>query len=59
MAPRVQPRPDQVAELTRGIRLPLPAIADVHIGILAEGFERGLRGPLRTMAGEDGVGRRT
>lgn len=38
MAPRVQPRPDQVAELTRGVRLPLPAIADVHVGILAEGL---------------------
>ena len=38
IASRVHPRPDQVAELTRGVRLPLPAIADVHIGILAEGL---------------------
>ena len=35
---RVRPRLDQVAELTRGVRLPLPAIADVHLQILAEGL---------------------
>ena len=29
-------RVDQVAELTRGVRLPLPAIADVHLEVLAE-----------------------
>ena len=39
MASAVQPRLDQVAELTRGIRLPLPAIADVHLEILAEGLQ--------------------
>lgn len=38
MTSPVQPRPDQVAELTRGIRLPLTAIADVHVRILAEGL---------------------
>lgn len=32
----VRPRVDQVAELTRGIRLPLPAVADVHLEVLAE-----------------------
>ena len=32
----VRPRPDQVAELTRGIQLPLPAIENVHLEILAE-----------------------
>ena len=32
----IRPRIDQVAELTRGIRLPLPAVADVHLQVLAE-----------------------
>ena len=32
----IRPRPDQIAELTRGIQLPLPAIADVHLKVLAE-----------------------
>lgn len=31
-----RPRVDQVAELTRGIRLPLPAISEVHLEVLAE-----------------------
>ena len=58
MAPRVQPRPDQVAELTRGIRLPLPAIADVHIGILAEGLSAAyedlcVRQPVRMASGDE------
>ena len=39
MASAVQPRLDQVAELTRGARLPMPAIADVHLEILAEGLQ--------------------
>ena len=34
----VRPRLDQVSELTRGIRLPLPAIADTHLQVLAEGL---------------------
>ena len=40
-------RYDQVAELTRGLRLPLPAIADDHLEILAEGLRRAF-GDLRT-----------
>ena len=36
----VQPRHDQVAELTRGLRLPLAAIADEHLKILAEGLRQ-------------------
>ena len=36
----IRPRPDQVAELTRGIELPLPAIAEEHLEILAEGSLR-------------------
>ena len=34
--PAVRPRPDQVAELTRGVRLPLAPITDDHLEILAE-----------------------
>ncbi len=36
----IRPRPDQVSELTRGVRLPLAAIADEHLEILAEGLRR-------------------
>lgn len=39
MASAGRPRLDQVGELTRGIRLPLPAIEDVHLRILAEGLQ--------------------
>ena len=39
-ASAIRPRPDQVAELTNGIQLPLPAIAEVHLEILAEGLHR-------------------
>ena len=42
-----RPRYDQVAELTRSLRLPLPAIADDHLKILAEGLRRAF-GDLRT-----------
>ncbi len=38
MASAVEPRRDQVAELTRGIRLPRQAIENVHLQILAEGL---------------------
>lgn len=31
------PRPDQIAELTRGLDLPLTAIDDVHLHIIADG----------------------
>ena len=34
--PAVRPRHDQVAELTRGVQLPLAPIADDHLKILAE-----------------------
>ena len=35
-----RPRYDQVAELTRGLRLPLPAIANDHLEVLAERLQR-------------------
>ncbi len=35
-----RPRPDQVAELTRGLRLPVEPIADDHLEILAEGLRQ-------------------
>ena len=34
-----RPRLDQIAELTRSIRLPLPPIEDAHLQILAEGVQ--------------------
>lgn len=36
----IRPRPDQVAELTRGLQLPLPELSIVHLGIIAEGLQR-------------------
>ena len=38
--PAVRPRPGQIAELTRGVRLPLPPIADDHLEILAEHLQQ-------------------
>ena len=35
----VWPRPDQIAELTRGLRLPLEPVSDDHLEILAEGLK--------------------
>lgn len=36
----IRPRPDQMAELTRGLQLPLPEIAKIHLEIIAEGLLR-------------------
>ena len=38
IASTVRPRLDQVAELSRGIRLPTSAVTDTHMQILAEGL---------------------
>ena len=38
------PRPDQVAALTSGVCLPLPAIEDVHLLVLAEGLSQAFEG---------------
>ena len=46
-SPAPHPRPDQVAELTRGLRLPLAAIAGDHLEILADGLRQAF-GDLRT-----------
>ena len=39
----VRPRPDQIAELTRGVCLPLAPIEDEYLEILAEGLRRAFR----------------
>ena len=36
----VRPRHDQVAELTRGVRLPLSPLADEHLEVLADGLRQ-------------------
>lgn len=36
----IRPRPDQVAELTRGLQLPLPEVAGIHLEIIVEGLLR-------------------
>lgn len=36
-SPALVPRPDQIAELTRGLDLPLTAIDDIHLYIIADG----------------------
>ena len=38
--PAIRPRPDQIAELTRGIRLPLPAIPKALLLVLAESLSK-------------------
>lgn len=37
-ATAIRPRPDQVAELTRGLHLPLAEVSSVHLEIIAEGL---------------------
>ena len=41
--PAVRPRPDQVEELTRGVRLPLVAITDEHMEVLADGLRQAFK----------------
>ncbi len=36
-SPTLVPRPDQIAELTRGLDLPLAAIDDIHLCVIADG----------------------
>jgi hypothetical protein len=36
----IRPRPDQIGELTRGLRLPLPPIDAVYLEIIVEGLSR-------------------
>lgn len=37
-AASIRPRPDQIAELTRGLQLPLPEVSSIHLDIIAEGL---------------------
>jgi hypothetical protein len=37
-AAAIRPRPDQIAELTRSLTLPLPALSSDHLEIIAEGL---------------------
>ena len=37
-AASIRPRPDQIAELTRGLRLPLPEVSSLHLDVIAEGL---------------------
>jgi hypothetical protein len=37
------PRPDQIAELTRGVDLPLAAIDDVHLHVIADGVAQAFK----------------
>ena len=37
-SPALLPRPDQIAELTRGLELPLAAISEDYLQIIAEGI---------------------
>ena len=57
-SPAGRPRHDQVAELTRGVRLPVAAIADDHLEILAEGLRQAfddirVRNPATVATGEE------
>ena len=36
----IRPRPDQIAELTRGLLLPVPEVSSVHLEVIAEGLLR-------------------
>jgi len=54
----IRPRPDQVAELTRGLTLPLPALAGVHLEVIARSLLRaygeiGVASPATIAAGSE------
>lgn len=40
---QIHPRPDQVAELTRGLSLPLPVLDPLHMKVIASGLARAAR----------------
>jgi hypothetical protein len=42
-SPALLPRPDQVAELTRGLDLPLAAIDDIYLHIIADGVAQAFK----------------
>lgn len=54
----IRPRPDQVAELTRGLTLPLPEVATDHLEVIAEGLLRAFsdvraRSPVTVASGSE------
>lgn len=48
-ATSIRPRPDQIAELTRGLQLPLSEVSSIHLDIIAEGLLQAF-GDIRTQA---------
>jgi hypothetical protein len=42
-SPALLPRPDQIAELTRGLDLPLSAIDDVYLHIIADSVSQAFK----------------
>ena len=48
-SPALLPRPDQIAELTRGLDLPLAAIDDIYLHIIADGMAQAFE-DIRTTA---------
>ena len=53
----MRPRPEQVAELTRGVGLPLPTIQDEHLLAIAEGLWRAFNDIRRDHPGEVAKGK--
>lgn len=54
----IRPRPDQVAELTRGLTLPLPEVSTDHLEVIAEGLLRAFgdvraRSPVTVASGSE------
>jgi hypothetical protein len=43
ISPTLAVRPDQIAELTRGLKLPLAAIDDVHLHVIADGVAQAFK----------------
>lgn len=55
-SPALVPRPDQIAELTRGVDLPLAAIDDVHLYVIADGLAQAFKDIRESAPGTVGTG---